>query len=202
MTERTASVVEVGAVIPELARGGGRTGVGSGALSNSYRTEYAPLFAHSAKMRGIRALVEEVAETTATVFIRGESGVGKDLVARAVHAASPRHAGPFVKVNCAALPSELLESELFGHEKGAFTGAHRRKPGQFEYANQGTIFLDEIAELPLALQAKLLHVLQDFRCSRVGGPGAARSRQPGDRRHQSDRRGGDCARPVPGGHLR
>src|SRR2546426_2614497 len=82
----------------------------------------------------------------------------------------PRRAGgPFIKVNCAAIPQELLESELFGHEKGAFTDAHRRKPGQFEYANKGTIFLDEIAELPLALQAKLLHALQDFRFSRVGG---------------------------------
>src|SRR2546427_7024211 len=82
----------------------------------------------------------------------------------------PRRAGgPFIKVNCAAIPQELLESELFGHEKGAFTDAHRRKPGQFEYANKGTIFLDEIAELPLALQAKLLHVLQDFRFARVGG---------------------------------
>jgi len=105
------------------------------------------------------------------VLIRGESGVGKDLVARAIHAASTRRVGPFVKVNCAAIPTELLESELFGHEKGAFTGAHRRKPGQFEYANTGTLFLDEIAELPLALQAKLLHVLQDFRFTRVGGNG-------------------------------
>jgi two-component system response regulator AtoC len=93
------------------------------------------------------------------------------LIARAVHAASTRRQGPFIKVNCAAIPQGLLESELFGHEKGAFTGAHRRKPGQFEYANKGTIYLDEIAELPLALQAKLLHVLQDFRFSRVGGHG-------------------------------
>src|SRR5207249_9845766 len=97
--------------------------------------------------------------------------VGKDLVARAIHATSSRRQGPFVKVNCAASPQGLLESELFGHEKGAFTGAHRRKPGQFEYANKGTLYLDEIAELPLALQAKLLHVLQDFRFSRVGGHG-------------------------------
>src|SRR5207249_11536336 len=86
--------------------------------------------------------------------------------------ATPRCDGPYFKVNCAAIPLELLESELFGHEKGAFTGAHRRKPGQFEYANKGTIYLDEIAELPLALQAKLLHVLQDFRFSRVGGQGS------------------------------
>jgi transcriptional regulator with PAS, ATPase and Fis domain len=120
-------------------------------------------------MRAIRTVIESIADTDATVLIRGESGVGKDLVARAVHAASARRRGPFIKVNCAAIPHGLLESELFGHEKGAFTGAHRRKLGQFEYANKGTIYLDEIAELPLALQAKLLHVLQDFRFSRVGG---------------------------------
>ena len=125
----------------------------------------------SSQMRAIGTIIANVADTDATVLIRGESGVGKDLVARAIHAGSPRRHGPFVKVNCAAIPSELLESEFFGHERGAFTGAHRRKPGQFEYADKGTIFLDEIGELPLALQAKLLHVLQDFRFSRLGGDG-------------------------------
>ena len=129
------------------------------------------LFDGHPRMRAIRTIIESIADTDTTLLIRGESGVGKDLVARAVHAASSRRQGPFIKVNCAAIPQELLESELFGHEKGAFTGAHRRKPGQFEYANKGTIYLDEIAELPLALQAKLLHVLQDFRFSRVGGHG-------------------------------
>ena len=121
------------------------------------------------QMRAIGTVIENVADTDATVLIRGESGVGKDLVARAIHAASSRRGGPFVKVNCAAIPQGLLESEFFGHEKGAFTGAYRRKPGQFEYANRGTIYLDELGDLPLALQAKLLHVLQDFRFSRVGG---------------------------------
>jgi two-component system, NtrC family, response regulator AtoC len=130
-----------------------------------------PLFDGHPRMRAIRSVIESIADTDTTVLIRGESGVGKDLVARAVHAASARRHGPFIKVNCAAIPQGLLESELFGHERGAFTGAHRRKPGQFEYANKGTIYLDEIAELPLALQAKLLHVLQDFRFSRVGGYG-------------------------------
>ena len=130
-----------------------------------------PLFDGHPRMRAIRSVIESIADTDTTVLIRGESGVGKDLVARAVHAASARRHGPFIKVNCAAIPQGLLESELFGHEKGAFTGAHRRKPGQFEYANKGTVYLDEIAELPLALQAKLLHVLQDFRFSRVGGHG-------------------------------
>jgi transcriptional regulator with GAF, ATPase, and Fis domain len=120
-------------------------------------------------MRAIGAVIESIADTDATVLLRGESGVGKDLVARAIHAASSRRRGPFVKVNCAAIPLGLLESEFFGHERGAFTGAHRRKHGQFEHANKGTIYLDELAELPQALQAKLLHVLQDFQFSRVGG---------------------------------
>jgi len=128
-----------------------------------------PLFEGHPRMRAIRGIIDSIADTDTTVLIRGESGVGKDLIARAVHAASTRRQGPFIKVNCAAIPQGLLESELFGHERGAFTGAHRRKPGQFEYANKGTIYLDEIAELPLALQAKLLHVLQDFRFSRLGG---------------------------------
>jgi two-component system response regulator AtoC len=123
-------------------------------------------------MRAIGAIIENVADTDATVLIRGETGVGKDLVARAIHAGSSRRHGPFVKINCAAIPSGLIESELFGHEKGAFTGAQRRKPGQFEYAHRGTIYLDEIGELPLGPQAKLLHVLQDFRFSRVGGNGS------------------------------
>src|SRR5205814_7763793 len=123
------------------------------------------------RMRAIRAVIEDIADTNATILIRGESGVGKEIVARAIHAASGRRDRPFIKVNCAAVPSELLESELFGHEKGAFTGAYRRKLGQFEQADHGTIYLDEIAELPLALQAKLLHVLQDLRFTRVGSCG-------------------------------
>ena len=130
-----------------------------------------PLFSGHPRMREIASIIDSIADTDTTVLIRGESGVGKDLIARAVHLASTRREGPFVKVNCAAIPHGLLESELFGHEKGAFTGAHRRKPGQFEYAHKGTIYLDEIGELPLALQAKLLHVLQDFRFSRIGGYG-------------------------------
>jgi two-component system response regulator AtoC len=120
-------------------------------------------------MRSILTIIDNIADTDATVLVRGESGVGKDLVARAVHARSTRRHGPFVRVNCAAIPSGLLESELFGHEKGAFTGAVQRKLGRFEFANQGTIYLDEIGDLSLELQAKLLHVLQDFRFSRVGG---------------------------------
>jgi two-component system response regulator AtoC len=134
-----------------------------------YLGEFAPLFSHSAKMRDIRRIIEEVAPTSATVLIHGESGVGKEVVARAIAFASPRPIEAFVKVNCAALPGELLETELFGHERGAFTGAYRRKLGKFELAHKGTIFLDEIGEVPLALQAKLLHVLQDGEFPRVGG---------------------------------
>jgi two-component system response regulator AtoC len=123
----------------------------------------------SGKMQPIRDLVAKVAATNTTVLLRGESGVGKEVVARAIHKASPRAGKQFLKVNCAALPGELLESELFGHEKGAFTGAYRQKPGKFEAADQGTLLLDEIGEMPLRLQAKLLHVLQDGEFSRVGG---------------------------------
>jgi two-component system response regulator AtoC len=121
-------------------------------------------------MQAVRRIIEQVAQAEATILICGESGVGKEVVARAIHAASERR-GPMVKVNCAALPADLLESELFGHEKGAFTGAFRQKPGKFELAHQGTLLLDEIGELPLALQAKLLHVLQDREFARVGGSG-------------------------------
>jgi len=110
-----------------------------------------------------------VANTDITVLITGESGTGKDLVAKAVHKASERAGEPYIKVNCAALPRELLESELFGFEKGAFTGAHRRKYGRFEMAQNGTIFLDEISEMHLDLQSKLLHVLQEKQYYRIGG---------------------------------
>lgn len=137
-------------------------------LDGPYLSEYAPLLLGE-RMRAVKAIVEGVADTNATVLIHGESGVGKDIVARAIVAASRRHSTPIVKVNCAALPAELLESELFGHEKGAFTGAYRQKLGKFEYAHHGTVLLDEIGELPLPLQAKLLHVLQDREFSRVGG---------------------------------
>jgi two-component system response regulator AtoC len=123
----------------------------------------------SAAMRSIRAVIQQISGTDVTVLIQGESGVGKEIVARAVHAQSSRSGGPFVKVNCAALPEDLLESELFGYEKGAFTGANSRKPGRFEVAHRGTIFLDEIGEMSPALQAKMLQVLQDSVFTRLGG---------------------------------
>ncbi len=123
----------------------------------------------SRRMQDVRAIIEEAAGVDVTVLITGETGTGKDVVARAIHSLSLRRTGPFVKVNCAAVPRELLESELFGHERGAFTGAHKLKIGKFEAAHNGTVFLDEIGDLHPALQAKLLHVLQDGDFSRVGG---------------------------------
>jgi two-component system response regulator AtoC len=132
-------------------------------------SRYTALLGQSDKMREVCALIERVADTDVTVLIRGESGTGKELVARAIHYASPRRDKPIVKVNCAALPAELLESEMFGFERGAFTGALQQKPGKFEFANHGTMFLDEISEMPLPLQAKLLQVLQDGEFSRLGG---------------------------------
>jgi two-component system response regulator AtoC len=120
-------------------------------------------------MLAVRALLEQVADTDVTMLIQGESGVGKEIVARMAHELSPRREKPFVKVNCAALPADLLESELFGYEKGAFTGATGRKYGKFELAHTGTIFLDEIGEMSPALQAKLLQVLQDSEFTRLGG---------------------------------
>ncbi len=126
------------------------------------------------QMRELQATIDQVADTDITVLIRGESGTGKELVAQALHRSSSRRGEPFVKLNCAALPSELLESELFGFEKGAFTGAQRKKLGKFEFANHGTIFLDEISEMPAALQAKLLQVLQDGEFSPLGGRGDVR----------------------------
>jgi transcriptional regulator with PAS, ATPase and Fis domain len=132
------------------------------------KLEYDDAFSHSVRMRAVREMIDRVAATDATVLVWGESGVGKEMVARALHQKSPRRDRPFVKVNCAALPIELLESELFGYERGAFTGAHRQKPGKFEVANTGTIFLDEVGEMPMPLQAKLLQVLQDREFSRLG----------------------------------
>src|SRR5262245_40046827 len=121
------------------------------------------------EMRNIARMVEQVAPSTATVLITGESGTGKEVVADAIHGASPRRLKPMIKVSCAALPETLLEAELFGYEKGAFTGANARKEGRFELANGGTLFLDEIGEIPPAVQVKLLRVLQDGKFERLGG---------------------------------
>jgi two-component system NtrC family response regulator len=121
------------------------------------------------RMREIFAVIQRVARTDVTVLVEGESGTGKELIARAIHARSARRAGPFVPINCGAIPETLLESELFGHEKGAFTGAHVQRRGRFEQAERGTLFLDEIGELPLLMQVKILRFLQDRLVERVGG---------------------------------
>jgi DNA-binding NtrC family response regulator len=133
------------------------------------RYAYANIVAHSDKMQAVLALVERVAPTNSTVLLGGESGVGKDLIARAIHEHSQRASGPFIKINSTAIPETLLESELFGYEKGAFSGASGTKPGKFELADKGTLFLDEIGDVPAAIQVKLLRVLQDREFERLGG---------------------------------
>ncbi len=161
------------------------------------RSDFTMLFGTSPKMEEVKNTIEQVADTTATVLIRGESGTGKEVVARMVYAQSARSDKPFVKVNCAAIPHELLESELFGYEPGAFTGANRQKLGKFDQANDGTIFLDEISEMHPALQAKLLHVLQDDEFSRLGGKRDISGGRAGARRHQQAAGAGRGRRRLP-----
>jgi DNA-binding NtrC family response regulator len=131
--------------------------------------ELGPLFGKSAAMRRVIATIERIADSAASVVVTGDSGTGKELVARTIHQMSARRNGPYVGVNCAAIPETLMESELFGHERGAFTGADRRREGCFEAANGGTLLLDEITEMKPELQAKLLRVLEERRVRRVGG---------------------------------
>ena len=127
------------------------------------------LVGRSAPMQAVYNIIEKVADTPSTVLIQGESGTGKELIAKALHEQSPRKKEPLIKVNCAAIPETLIESELFGYEKGAFTGAVRSKPGRFELADKGTLFLDEIGEIPIEMQVKLLRALQEGEFERVGG---------------------------------
>ena len=150
------------------AKAAARASAGTEARNDHLRNDLW-FVASSPAMLKIRRQAVQIAAVDVPVFINGESGVGKEVVARMIHELSPRSENAFVKVNCAALPGELLESELFGYEQGAFTGAVRSKPGKFEIADRGTIFLDEIAEMAPSLQAKLLHVLQDNQFSRLGG---------------------------------
>ena len=140
------------------------------ALHNSERRDHGlpRIIGNSAALQGVLRLVRIVAPTDATVLIQGETGTGKELIAEAIHKGSERSSGPFVKVNCAAIPAGLLESELFGHERGAYTGAVTRSIGRFERANRGTLFLDEIGDLPLELQPKLLRVIQERQFERLG----------------------------------
>lgn len=133
------------------------------------RTDFSGMVGKSHAMQQIYSLIEKVAPTTTSVLITGESGTGKELIARAIHYNSLRHQAPFISVNCAALPDSLLESELFGHEKGAFTGAISLRKGRFERADSGSLFLDEIGEMPLQLQSKLLRIIQEKTFERVGG---------------------------------
>lgn len=133
------------------------------------RYHFQNIVAHGAKMQEVLGIVERVAGTNSTVLLGGESGVGKDLIARAIHQNSRRASGPFIKINSTAIPDTLFESELFGYEKGAFTGANASKPGKFELADKGTLFLDEIGDVPAPIQVKLLRVLQEREFERLGG---------------------------------
>ena len=133
------------------------------------RSDYTSFVGDSEPMSRVKGIIEQVADSELTVLIRGESGTGKEIAARSLHQLSSRREQPFVKVNCAAIPRDLLEAELFGYEKGSFTGAHKMKQGRFESANKGTIFLDEIGDMPLELQSKLLQVLEQQEFVRVGG---------------------------------
>jgi transcriptional regulator with GAF, ATPase, and Fis domain len=136
----------------------------------SHDVNYSDIVGESDSLRYVMSRVEQVAQTDATVLLFGETGTGKELLARAIHRFSRRRDRPFVVVNCAAMPATLIESELFGRERGAFTGAHATQAGRFELANRGTLFLDEIGELPLELQPKLLRVLQNGQIERLGSP--------------------------------
>jgi len=144
-----------------------RGGTLSGALDGGKIP--ARIVGESPRMQEIYRIVEKVADTPSTVLITGESGTGKELIAQALHRGSARHAAPLIKINCAAIPKDLMESELFGYERGAFTGAVTSKPGRFELADGGTLFLDEIGEIPIEMQVKLLRALQESEFERVGG---------------------------------
>src|SRR5205814_6376568 len=157
----------------------------------------------SKRMQEIFRLVEMVAPSTASVLITGESGTGKELVARSIHDLSPRKNKPFVAINCSAIPETLIESEIFGHEKGAFTGALERRSGCFELAEEGSLLLDEIGEMPIATQAKLLRVLEDHKLRRLGSKietpvdvrvVAATNKDPGKAVAEGDLRGGRYGR--------
>ena len=152
---------------------------------NRLECRFEQIIGHSPALQSVLAEVERVAPTDSTVLVLGETGTGKELIARAIHNLSPRCGRPFVKLNCAAIPFDLLESELFGHEKGAFTGAVAQKLGRFEMADTGTLFLDEIGDIPLALQPKLLRVLQEKEFERLGKRPDPSDRRPHDCSHTS-----------------
>ena len=155
----------------------------------------------SPALRSVLESVQRAAPTNATVLLLGESGVGKELVARTIHRNSPRAGQRFVQVNCAAIPEELIESELFGHEKGSFTGATEKQIGKFEQADRGTIFLDEVGDMSPKTQAKVLRVLQEQEVERLGLGADDQGGRPGDRGHEQEPGGGDRARRVPRGSV-
>src|SRR5580693_452864 len=156
---------------PENRRLGEQLAAYVGMLSKEAHSAFSfgAIVGDSPSLRDVLARVEQVAQTSSTVLLRGETGTGKEIVARAIHINSARESRPFVRVNCAALAQGVLESELFGHEKGSFTGAVARRLGRLELADRGTLFLDEVGEIPLSLQPKLLRVLQDLEFERLGG---------------------------------
>ena len=163
--------------------------------------EALPLIGRSPAMQEIYRIIARLTTTDLTVMVNGESGAGKELVARALHDYGRRRAGPFVAINMAAIPRELIESELFGHERGAFTGATNRHVGRFEQANGGTLFLDEIGDMPPEAQTRLLRVLQEGEFTTVGRPAADPRQRPHCRGHPPGFAGVDPQRPVPGGFI-
>ena len=160
-----------------------------------------PLIGRSPAMQEIYRALARLMQTDLTVMISGESGTGKELVARALHDYGKRKSGPFVAINMAAIPRDLIESELFGHEKGAFTGANSRSAGRFEQAEGGTLFLDEIGDMPMEAQTRLLRVLQQAEYTTVGGPHADQDQCPHHRGHQQGPSGHDPAGPLPRGPV-
>src|ERR1700690_798053 len=170
MATQASWAPEVPATIHNGSFGEDGAWANAGLDNNELRVSGLPrIVGNSAALRRVLGLVRMVAPTDATVLLNGETGTGKELIAEAIHKCSERSKGPFVKVNCAAIPAGLLESELFGHERGAFTGAVARSVGRFERANHGTLFLDEIGDLPLELQPKILRVIQERQFERLGG---------------------------------
>ncbi len=165
------------------------------------RIRFGEILGSSPPMQEVFRKVQKVAATDISVLITGETGTGKELIARELHNRSPRAKGPFVTINCGAIPENLLESELFGHVRGAFTGAVTSKAGRFQAADRGTLFLDEIGEMPLALQVKILRALQERVVVRVGDTQRRAGRHPRARRHQSRARGRDQGRALPRGPL-